>query len=518
MRLYIALIAMALTIAAICGAPLAWDGAYYLVKALDAQAPFTPHNRLSNALLQGPVLLLSHYTSDLGVLRLAYALAYAAVPLVAVTAAWWIVRRRAPHLFVWAALGIGLGTLPGQFNMNSEDLQAVQMFWPILLAIVVGLPRRVIPLVVVLLAFILVAHPISSVLCVLGAVAAFLGGLADRRAYRSMAAWAALFVALALVRYAVGRDSYEAGVATGAALQYAVRVSVIGPPLVALACAWSAAIVVATVRRSDGPACEATPSPRRVVARAGAVAAASVLVLVARPDRTLQDWQWILLSLAPPLATAAVLLASRLSHGAAGASRFLRFYGILGVLVAGIVLVPWGQNAVAWSGVVSFRDWSLVGTAPFMLLAMYEGLGRRLNAHAREADAREMLVVLAFRTRALRTAGIVFLAVLTVQGLSFLQLTQSLRQNLAQGSTPCIVAESITTFEETALGHWSVASFALLQQARAPNRLVLQGDNCAEFERSGRVRIAAWDATLGHGWFDLSRVERQRARMSRSNR
>src|SRR2546423_15486135 len=129
MRIYFLLVSIALCIAAMCGAALSWDGSYYLYKPLDTQSPFVLHSRPINVALQWPVLVASHITSDIRVLNAVFGLMHASVPLIALAASWWIVRNRAPGLFVWAALGICLGTLPGVFQLTSDAIDVVQLFW-----------------------------------------------------------------------------------------------------------------------------------------------------------------------------------------------------------------------------------------------------------------------------------------------------------------------------------------------------------------------------------------------------
>src|SRR5438093_960596 len=103
MRLFFTLTAIALGIAALSGAPLGWDGSYRLFKILDAQglAFAETQYRLTPLLLHLPVFLASQLTDDVAVLRALFSLAYAAVPLAALVASWWIVRPTHLHLMLW---------------------------------------------------------------------------------------------------------------------------------------------------------------------------------------------------------------------------------------------------------------------------------------------------------------------------------------------------------------------------------------------------------------------------------
>jgi hypothetical protein len=120
MRLYFGLIIAALGFAAVSGATMSWDVSYILFKILDLQSPFLPHGRLVNIPLHWIVLLVNRFTSDLSVLQTVFGLVYAAIPFMALALSWWVVRGYAEPLFIWVALGVGFGTLPGQLCFACE--------------------------------------------------------------------------------------------------------------------------------------------------------------------------------------------------------------------------------------------------------------------------------------------------------------------------------------------------------------------------------------------------------------
>src|ERR1700686_3288738 len=111
MKTYFVLIIAALSVAVLSGGALLWDGSYYLYTTLDRQTAFIPNHRYIAAVLQTPVLLAYHFTHNTQVLALVFGLGYAVIPLLSLALSWLIVRRTAPALFVWAALGFGFGTL-----------------------------------------------------------------------------------------------------------------------------------------------------------------------------------------------------------------------------------------------------------------------------------------------------------------------------------------------------------------------------------------------------------------------
>ncbi len=253
MRLYFGLTTLALALAAALKAPMAWDGSYQLFKILDTQAPFFVEHRFGVLPLQGLVLVASAVTDDVGLLQIVFGLAYVAVPLLALALSWWIVRGRAPSLFVFPALGIGLGTLPGQFFFASEALMAVQLFWPIILALLVGLdtPRGAWPVLLLLGAFVLTAHPVGAALLALGAALALLVAWQGPVARLPFVGLARLLALLALLRFVMIRSPYEIGALQGGTLRYLGHVSVSGRVLAALACAWAAGALLCLLAWND---------------------------------------------------------------------------------------------------------------------------------------------------------------------------------------------------------------------------------------------------------------------------
>src|SRR3954469_13358756 len=173
MRTFFGLMAGGLICAALCRAALSWDGAIYLFEMLDNQRPYVPQQRLINWPLDWPVVLLSHVTGDLPFLAVVFGLVYVAFQLALLGAAWWVVRDENRTLFVWAAFGLGLGMLPGQFYFVAEGNLAVQLAWPLILAILVGLQRRHIPLIVVLTIALFFSHPLAIIIFAFAAALAW---------------------------------------------------------------------------------------------------------------------------------------------------------------------------------------------------------------------------------------------------------------------------------------------------------------------------------------------------------
>jgi hypothetical protein len=440
MRLYFGLTTAAVVFAGISGAPLSWDGGYYLFKILDTQASFVQYNRLSVVPLHSAVLLANRLTSDLTVLQAVFGLLYSAVPLLALAISWWIVRGESRPLFIWAALGIGVGTLPGQFYFTTEGIPALQLFWPILLAILTRVRGSQAPVVLLLATAVFFAHPVAAALFAFGAGLACLVGVRHQTDRRRMLLWALGLGVLAAARFSMIQPGYETDQLARENLSRHFAVSLLGSPLISLACAYLAAIMV------------------------------FVLPLARAPHR--------------------------------GPAVFLiRALGLASLGLAGWLLVGWARDPHQWAGAVGFRSWALACSAPFMLLAAVEGLirdTRFLPDLGGQLRYRGLLVNLA--------AGI-FLAVLALQSRSWLILKNTLRDTMAQSSSACISQASVGWLDRTPLNHWATPAYAIILQGRAPPRLVLDGDGCAEARLSNTVRIAPWDVRGPRdGWFDFRPV------------
>jgi hypothetical protein len=313
MRFFIAACTAALVIAALCGAGLAWDGSYDLFKTLDLRVPYIPHNRLQDFFLYLPALATSYVTENLGILRTIFGLSFAIVPVASLAASWWIVCRTARGLFVWPALSIGLGLVPGQLDLSGEFTQAVQLFWPVLLTIVLRLPTRSIPIAAVFTVLTFIAHPTACVLLGFAALAAAVLGLRYGEDRTMLLVWALGFALLALARYAeVRTDSLELAQLFLTARIDAFRGAVNGGTLAAL------------------------------------------------------EWTW-------GAATATFLASLVGGRTRGGVTYVLRFCAIAAVAAAGIALTMRALDPGQWTGELDFRAWAMWCSLPLMLLAVLDG-------------------------------------------------------------------------------------------------------------------------------------------------
>jgi hypothetical protein len=228
-----AAVASALIVASVMRAPLSWDGSFYLFQVLDRQSWFIaqPH-RWINYALQAPTIVALHLTSNLDILTLIFSLSYASVAMVGLTISWLVCRKR-PDLFIWPAIGIGLATLPGIINFNSEATMTAPLFWPVLLATLVGVDLVESLLVALLALAMLIVHPNAASVLALGAITACVSAMLPPFKPMRLAGSAAL-VALTVVRLIIPLTPYEHQQLIGFNLNKAFVWGLEGWPLVAL--------------------------------------------------------------------------------------------------------------------------------------------------------------------------------------------------------------------------------------------------------------------------------------------
>jgi hypothetical protein len=205
----LAVFAIPLVVAVFTDAALTWDGAYLLFRTLDTGIPIIPHDRLLDAPIHRPVLWVNAFTNSLPVLRATFGVVHVITPLIVLALSWWVVRKDAPALIIWPVLSIGLATLPGQINFISEGIKTNQLIWPILLAVLIGLPARAIPMLAVVSVAIMFLHPASVLmLAAVSAAALVVGSLQPGNRDRLYPVAICIFAA-AVLRYGMIADKYE---------------------------------------------------------------------------------------------------------------------------------------------------------------------------------------------------------------------------------------------------------------------------------------------------------------------
>lgn len=309
-------------VAALNGGALAWDGAYYLFKALDDQVPFTPLGRQINVLLQVPLLAASGAgVTDLGVLRRLFAVPYALVPVVGLALSWLLVRRRQPALFVWPALFVGLALLPGLFFYTSEGPMIGALFWPVLLAILVGTGRPGALAVGVLALLLWLTHPLFIVFATFAGLVALFSAWRDVARRRVLVATGASLLLLACLKLLAPLSGYETESLSLQRLRDAYQAAVRGWPAASLAFTAGAAMLTLAEPWANG---------------------------------RLPGW----------------------------AARAVRYAPMPLALAAGMVLVPWARDPYRWAHALDFRFWVGPLALTFMAAAAFEHFQARARIEA----------------------------------------------------------------------------------------------------------------------------------------
>ncbi len=314
MKWFFAAVLVALAALILFRGPLAWDGGWILFAILDSRSPVRYADRLANLPLHSVVLIAARLTDNLRVLESVFSLVYAGIPVLGLALSWWTVRRVDRRLFVWPALGIGLATLPGQFNFLSDSIMALNLFWPVYLWILCAAPPFALPVATLLAAAVFFMHPVAMPLFVLGALVAFLLALKRPEVRTRMivvAGTLAVGAAARLVLFFVTRTPYES-----AETSLSMQLQHLTTGIARLAVAAEAAVWVAALAVFLRPRLSARPACARVLA--------------------LTAWA--------------------------------------GVSAAGLLLLGWASNPLRWAYSLDFRNLAGLCLSPILTLAAVEVL------------------------------------------------------------------------------------------------------------------------------------------------
>jgi hypothetical protein len=307
-----------------CDVAMIWDGAYQFAFTLIREQPYFYLSRAHSYVLWLPVTWLEQWTSNVAVLKAAYGLPLCLAPAASAALSWWVVRRAAPHLFLWAAFGSAIGTLPGQIFMINDSIFQMHALWPVFLATFVPLTRGQLVAMLLLSVFQL-SHPIGIIACAMVAAAALAHAQfrePERRG--TLRAWAAWFAVLAIggvLKLYIWPDDYAAREATWQNAFNAFLWGVMNWPLPGLLAMWLAAGVLAWKMRR---------------------------------------------------------------HAERDYSRLL--FGLLAGTA--LVWTVWGADTHRWNSAINYRRWVLPMSLPFFAAAFYEAwLGPRAAEQPSEARA-----------------------------------------------------------------------------------------------------------------------------------
>jgi hypothetical protein len=395
-----------------CGAALTWDGAYQFCWGLLKQRPYVYGARFHSWIVWLPFIAASRLTHSLPLLRVVFGLPFALAPAAGVILSWWIVRRDAPHLIVWALFGIAIAPLPGQIFLINDSIFQQHLFWPVFLGLFVPLsPAK--RWVLGGLALLQLSHPIGIILLAVGVVAA--AGLRWRRpADRAPLTWVAvLLTALALagaLKMLIWRDQQAADEFHLAVALNRWRKGVYGAPIGGLRWFWLSAVLVFLVGRLD-------PLKR---ARLG-------------------TW----------------LGAGALIAAACGAALWLN----------------WAGDERRWAFALDYRRWFVPLALPFYGLCVLDACWPSVRASAGEAAdvAADRLT----RARLSYLLAGTFAAVLSVQSVLWGLMTQRLLEEAKHYPSPVIPRSALPWIEGTPMQHWATMSYLVALQGTTPRKLFL---------------------------------------------
>lgn len=279
----IVLATIAVLTATLAGAILLYDGAWFLFQLLDTHRISIPQLRISFALMQWPAIWVADATDSLSLTRFIFSLTVMAMPPISIAICWWMVRRAAPWLIVWPAIGIFIIDLPGQMHWIATSIRTNQLFWPILLAVFIGMPDRLAPVVAILFISALFMHPQISVFLMAGAAAAIFLAWQRPEQRERLLGTAAIFVFGAIYRYGIlsgGYETQEAGLSNQIG-QW--ERSVLWLPLVAMISALVIAILL-VLRRYNVSARLSGATGNIVIAAVAAPGAIAFVIWASNPE------------------------------------------------------------------------------------------------------------------------------------------------------------------------------------------------------------------------------------------
>ena len=250
--IFLALTLIALGIATLVSAPLSFDGAFFLFRVLDTHQFAADHGRLINVLLQLPLMVATHFTENLGALRLIFCVTHAAIPALGLAVSWLVCRMRRPSLFIWPAISICIAGLPGQFSFQSEAIMVVTLLWPALLAVLIGASATVLPLVAITSIAAACSHPYAVVVLAFIVLVAMASAIARPETRKASLGFALALSALLIPRMLAPFDPYEGQALSFQTIATSLNDSVIGWPLVAIALAMVAGLSCLLPARLQG--------------------------------------------------------------------------------------------------------------------------------------------------------------------------------------------------------------------------------------------------------------------------
>lgn len=445
-----------------CDAAMIWDGAYQYCCTLLYQNPFSYGTRFHSYLAWLPVVWVNRVTDSPPILRAVYGLPYLLAPAAGLLLSWWVVRRRAPELIIWAAFGVAIAPLPGQIFVINDSIFQIHLFWPLFMGALVPLDnRRLVALS--LLAVFQLSHPIG--------IALLLG---------TLGAACLLLLAKYIARPLANAPS-------AALPKHADQ----GPyPLIAQA------------GRPGFPSHDNVGKRRSYVAILFLFLVSAVLKNWRFPDQyAAQEMDWIEVVkrwrdgvMGAPLSglwfmwIAGLLLfvQARLGTGPSRIRRLLPAAVPLAVACAAGYWIPWAADQHAWYKALDWRRWVVPLTMPFFVLAFAEAWAQT-RRQARDgaaatgpqpsrADDGHATEIRKLRGVTGIALALVFAAVLSVQSTIWSRMTDRLVADVGAHPSALVPMSDIPWTYRTAMDHWGTPAYLVALQGARQEKLLWVND------------------------------------------
>jgi hypothetical protein len=184
--------------------------------------------------------------------------------------------------------------------------------------------------------------------------------------------------------------------------------------------------------------------------------------------------------------------------------KMVEFVQFFALLLIGGGLTLWAINADAWGRAIDFRTWSIVSVFPYIVMATVESF-RRKPETLRTNDSEWK-----HRANVCRAIGLVFLVVLSIQSVVWVNLTGTIQKAATANPTACISGFSIPNVANSAIGHWSIAPYSLLLAGQQPKEIILNDYACTEKRLAEGLPVTLWEWRKWEGgWFDLTNLKSQ---------
>jgi len=176
------------------------------------------------------------------------------------------------------------------------------------------------------------------------------------------------------------------------------------------------------------------------------------------------------------------------------------------LITAGGLLLIWAKDPHLWWRAYNFRAWALFASLPFILMAALEGLAKGRTQASRPTTS--PTIGWPHRLRTMQIVAVIFLLVISVQSTVWANLTARLRETALHGLEVCRPTSSIGWQVATPLDTWATPTYVIILQGRTAKKLVLDGDACGASDFPENIRIAPWYVRSSkEGWFDLRPIQ-----------